>query len=387
MPVAEKEGKRRKRSARPRRPRKPMQSGTNVQVLYDAQGDEGNAVKNDLRRPLVLNSYDRPYVDDVYAGNDDGGNNDGGGDDAYADDKTYGDDDAYNDTYVDDGDDDAVIGPRIPSFLASKEMLTVVGAIGALAVGWLIYKSLNKPDGDLPGIPGDPDNPFVDPNRKVVIDPWGEGNKAGMDDGGRSYACLSAGIPPLWYTGVTANNFVAGAVGKYLNKIGYPFAYTREGNEEFSVSKRAAAIVKESPAVLVTIRHSNRLRNDCPEGSAIIYPAQPDDVSVRSRRLAELIRSNLQFDVPPIFHNTVRSVSMEGDEDGIEEELYRLLRRAGFSMPASVIIDPSPLCNCKWQSIYKQCYEGNGLLLDDSYISRLGAAIANAIRQYFSANP
>jgi hypothetical protein len=258
-----------------------------------------------------------------------------------------------------------------------------------LAIGWLIYKSLNESNGGLPYIPDDPDdpgNPFVDPSRKVVIDPWGEGNKTGMDDGGRAYACLSTGILPLWYTGVTANNYIAGAIGKHLNKIGYPFAYTREGDEEFPLPKRVATIIREKPAVLVTIRHSSHLRSKCPEGSAIIYPAKPSDVSMRSKQLAELIRDNLQFDVPS-FHNTVRSVAAESDFDGAEEEFYRLLRRGGSPMPVSVIVDPSPLCDCRWQSIYKQCYEGNGLLFEDSYVSLLGAAIANAIKQYFNANP
>lgn len=345
MPVAEK----RKRSRRPRRPRQTNMEEA-VRVLYEAppQGeDEENVVEE--------NVVDYVYDDDVY------------------------DDDVY--------DDDT--RPPIASFLSSREALTAAGAIGALVVGWLVYRSLSNKNNNGGQDPGDPlDPPVVNPSRKIVLDPWGEGNAAGLDHAGRAGTCLSVGLIPRSYTGATANLFVANAVGKYLKRVGYPFEYTRKGDEEMSLTKKASKIAKEKPVILIAVRHSNFV-NNCPTGSTVIYPSGPSDISMRSKQLAELIRDNLQFrtTLPPFYQNTVRFVMAENEADGSEEEYFRLLRQTGPAMPVSVIVDPSPLCNCMWQAEFKKTYwNDRGLKRDDFYVSLLGNAIANAIRQYFNMN-
>ena len=364
MPVAEK----RKRSRRPRRPRQ-SNTGETVQVLYEAPPREEKYGSNIA-------------FDDIDDASDD-----------VADNVVYDDADDADDDYA--ADDNAVYSNSsaanpikgIASFLSSREALTAVGAVGALAIGWLIYKSLsNKDDGDDPGDPLDP--PIVSPSRKVVLDPWGEGNKQGMDDAGRAYACLANGVPPLWYTGATTNLFIAKAIGKYLKRAGYPFKYVREGDEELPLPQKVSKIVEERPAVLVAIRHSNFPKGKCPAGSAVTYPSGPSDISMRSKQLAELIGDNLRFSAPspPYYMNTVRFVAAENEADGMEEEYFRLLRQSGSLMPISVIVDPSPLCNCLWQGQFKQSYEDRNLRFDDLYASLFGGAVVNAIKQYFNLN-
>lgn len=358
MPVSEK----RKRSRRPRR--SSMREA--VQVLYEAPPRE-EEYSDDALGDIVLDD-----------------NSDDAADDA-----------AYNNAVYDNAADDTARGnfpvanpiTSIASFLSSREAKTAVGAVGALAIGWLIYKSLsNRDNGDDPGDPLDP--PIVSPSRKVVLDPWGEGNKQGMDEAGRAHACLANGIPPLWYTGATANLFTAKAIGKYLKRVGYPFKYVREGDEELPLPQKVSKIAEEKPAVLIAIRHSNFPKSKCPAGSAVIYPAGPSDISMRSKQLAELIGSNLRFGSPspPYYLNTVRLVAAENEADGTEEEYFRLLRQRGSVMPISIIVDPSPLCNCLWQGQFKQSYEDRNLRFDDLYASLFGNAVANAIKQYFNLN-
>lgn len=359
-----------KRKRRPRRPRNPRSSGEGIILSIDELEDRLGIVSN-ADGDIIENIEDV----DVDADEDEDMDID-------IDENIENNEGSYFESLNDnEGGKGSAISLPLPlaDFLANKEVKMALGAVGALAVGWLVYKALSKSNPSKPPI-------IEDPNKLIIIDAWGGGSGAGQDEAGKADNCWLG--TPLWLTGARANLEIAKSVGNYLSRAGLPIVYTREGEQVYPLPERVGDILKSQGVVLVTIRHSGFASN-CPKGATIIYPSQPSAVSIKSKRLAYLIGENLQFDYSlrrSARRNTVRRIATDVEYyDGKKtEELFSNLKQYSQDhMPISVIVDPSALCDCEWQEAYLVSLR-HGKNADDAYVNRIGAGIANAVWQYLS---
>lgn len=252
-------------------------------------------------------------------------------------------------------------------------LVPVAVAIGAGAIGYLIYKRFSEAtpnSGGGGGQPGGPGGSVLPSRIKVVLNP-----EHGGADPGAVYKRISGFPDPAVSEDLLekdVNLEVANLVRKNLELVGINVIMTREGDQFMTLEERVKIANKESPGAFVTIatnsvKELTRPDGDCPnvQDRTIILFYRED-----SRPLAEAISR----EVKKVQHRSILGKVIGTRISEVRQQNLYVLREA--TVP-SVSVELGFICN--WATFRTQWWRNPYFKQD------LAKAIADGILQYTGA--